>query len=76
MIEAATRLFLRDGYLATTMAAIAAEAGVAVYALPLAHRQLGTGREGSARLHREEMQGPVHMTGNVSGMMRLGTNRS
>jgi len=30
ILEAATRLFLRDGYLATTMAAIAAEAGVAV----------------------------------------------
>jgi|SRR5579884_91620 len=35
ILEAATRLFLRDGYLATTMAAIAAEAGVAVQSLYL-----------------------------------------
>src|SRR4051794_10945634 len=36
IIAAATRLFVRDGYLATTMAAIAAEAGVAVQSLYLA----------------------------------------
>lgn len=35
IVEAATRLFVRDGYLATTMAAIAAEAGVAVQSLYL-----------------------------------------
>ena len=35
VIEAATRLFLRDGYLVTTMAAIAKEAGVAVQTLYL-----------------------------------------
>ena len=35
VIEAATRLLLRDGYLATTMAAIAKEAGVAVQTLYL-----------------------------------------
>lgn len=35
IIEAATRLFVRDGYLTTTMAAIAAEAGVAVQSLYL-----------------------------------------
>jgi AcrR family transcriptional regulator len=36
IVEAATRLFLRDGFLTTTMAAIAAEAGVAVQTLYLA----------------------------------------
>ena len=36
VIEAATRLFVRDGFLSTTMAAIAAEAGVAVQTLYLA----------------------------------------
>ncbi len=35
IVEAAGRLFVRDGYLATTMAAIAAEAGVAVQSLYL-----------------------------------------
>lgn len=35
IVAAATRLFVRDGYLATTMAAIAAEAGVAVQSLYL-----------------------------------------
>lgn len=36
IIAAATRLFVRDGYLATTVGAIAAEAGVAVQSLYLA----------------------------------------
>jgi AcrR family transcriptional regulator len=35
ILAAATRLFVRDGYLATTMAAIAGEAGVAVQSLYL-----------------------------------------
>src|SRR5579885_162589 len=35
IIAAAARLFVRDGYLATTMSAIAAEAGVAVQSLYL-----------------------------------------
>ena len=35
IVQAATRLFVRDGYLATTMAAIALEAGVAVQSLYL-----------------------------------------
>src|SRR5437763_16336971 len=35
IVEAATRVFVRDGYLTTTMAAIAAEAGVAVQSLYL-----------------------------------------
>ena len=35
ILAAATRLFVRDGYLATTMATIAAEAGVAVQSLYL-----------------------------------------